>query len=337
MKRQDGIVKYFLILSFFNSFILFPSCRLFNKEKPLEEVTETTALQRPPFSADSAYQFIQAQVDFGPRIPGTAAQKKCADYLALKLKQYGATVITQKTNVVIYNGSSVPCFNIIGSFNNSVPRRLLLCSHWDTRPYADQEKNPADQRKKFDSADDGPSGVGVLLEIARQLQLKNPEIGVDIIFFDVEDYGAPAYEKVSETPDTYGLGTQYWCKNPHVPGYKAESGILLDMVGGQGAVFTYEGISMQYAQSLMKQVWKNGSGLGYANLFVRQPTSEIIDDHYYINTIARIPTIDIIHRSAYTPNGFAPHWHTFRDNMQVIDKSVLQAVGETVLSSLYQF
>jgi hypothetical protein len=218
-----------------------------------------------------------------------------------------------------------------------VPRRLLLCAHWDSRPYADQEKDPADQKKPFDSADDGPSGVGVLLEIARQLQRKNPEIGVDILFFDVEDYGPPSFDRQTETPDSYCLGTQFWCKNPHVAGYRAESGILLDMVGGKGATFTYEGVSMRYAQSWMKQVWKNAALLGYSNIFIRQPTPEILDDHYYINTLINIPTINIIHRSSYTRSGFAPHWHTFQDNMQVIDKSVLQAVGETVLASVHQF
>jgi hypothetical protein len=133
------------------------------------------------------------------------------------------------------------------------------------------------------------------------------------------------------------LGTQYWCRNPHVPGYKAESGILLDMVGGKGATFTYEGISMQYAQPFMKQVWKNAAVLGYSNLFILQPTAEIIDDHYYINRKTGIPTIDIIHRSFATPSGFAPHWHTFKDNMSIIDKGVLQAVGETVLATVYNF
>lgn len=318
------------------SMVVLDGCRQSKPETPGAEA-EVSTLQRPAFSADSAYQYIRAQVDFGPRIPGTAAQQKCADYLASKLKQFGASVTVQRTNVKIYNGRSVPCINIIGAINPDVPRRLLLCAHWDSRPFADQEQNPADQKKAFDSADDGPSGVGVLLEVARQLQRQNPGIGVDIVFFDVEDYGPPAYAETAESGDTYCLGTQYWCRNPHVPGYRAESGILLDMVGGKGAVFTYEGISMQYAQSLMKQVWQYASWLGYGNLFAKQPTGEIIDDHYYINTIARIPTIDIIARNNYTRTGFAPHWHTFQDNMQVIDKGVLQAVGETVLTTVYQY
>ena len=137
--------------------------------------------------------------------------------------------------------------------------------------------------------------------------------------------------------DFYCLGTQYWCKNPHVPNYKAENGILLDMVGAKGATFTYEGVSMQYAPEFMKQVWRNADILGYGNFFLKQNSDQIIDDHYYINTMTKIPTIDIINRTYNTRSGFPAHWHTHEDDMNIIDKLTLQAVGETVLATIYDF
>lgn len=322
-----------LLLTF--SFLLY-SCNLFNKEEKNSNPTETlTNIEHPLFSSDSAYFFIQQQLEFGPRVSGTAAQQKCAAYFEQKLKNYGAKVITQNTNVVVYNGKSVPCINVIASYNPDVKRRLLICTHWDSRPFADQGDSAV--ATPILAADDGGSGSAVLLEIARQLQQKTPEIGVDLIFLDVEDYGQPEYDLDQKQGDFYCLGTQYWCKNPHVPNYKAENGILLDMVGAKGATFTYEGISMQYAPSFMKEVWKTASQLGYSTFFQKEETAPIIDDHYYINQMAKIPTIDIINRTYTTRSGFPKHWHTHKDNLDIIDKTTLQAVGETVLATIYNF
>ena len=126
-----------------------------------------------------------------------------------------------------------------GSFNPDKDKRILLFAHWDTRPYSDHDPDPANHKKPLDGADDGASGVGALLEIARQMGMKAPEVGVDIIFFDAEDYGTPEFAKdrYNDTSDTWCLGSRFWGKNPHKPGYKAEFGILLDMVGAKDAVF----------------------------------------------------------------------------------------------------
>lgn len=310
------------------------SCQT-KKEDTTTETVSTTTISKPSFSSDSAYYFIQQQLEFGARVPGTAAQQKCAAYFERKLKNYGAAVIMQKTNVIVYNGKSVPCINVIASYNPEVKRRLLLCTHWDSRPFADRDDSAV--ANPILAADDGASGAALLLEIARQLQSKNPEIGVDLIFLDVEDYGQPEYELNQKQGDFYCLGTQYWSKNPHVPNYKAENGILLDMVGAKGATFTYEGVSMQYAPDFMKQVWRNAAQLGYSNYFIKELTDQIIDDHYYINTMTKIPTIDIINRTYTTRTGFAVHWHTHEDDIDIIDKLTLQAVGETVLATIYDF
>lgn len=333
--RQENRISFFALYSLFIIPILMASSCKTNTNHTTTGTTTENKITKPAFSSDSAYLFTQQQLDFGARVPGTAAQQKCAAYFEQKLKNYGATVFMQKTNVVVYDGKSVPCINIIASYNPEVKRRLMICTHWDARPFADQDDSAT--AKPILAADDGASGSAILLEFARQLQQKNPEIGVDLIFLDVEDYGQPEYDLNQKPGDFYCLGTQYWCKNPHVPNYKAENGILLDMVGAKGATFTYEGVSMQYAPEFMKQVWRNAETLGYSNFFLKEITDQIIDDHYYINTLTKIPTIDIISRTYSTRSGFAKHWHTHEDNMSIIDKLTLQAVGETVLATIYDF
>jgi Zn-dependent M28 family amino/carboxypeptidase len=308
--------------------LFFGSCRN-QAEQPETTVPETVVVERPAFNSDSTYSYIETQVNFGPRVPGTSPQKACADWLKSKLEQLGAQVTFQKTSVKVYNGSSVPCYNIIGSYKPEAKKRILLCAHWDSRPWADQDDTNTDN--PIDGANDGASGVGVLLEIARQLQQTPPNVGVDIIFFDVEDYGK------SEVENSYCLGSQYWSKNPHIPGYKASQGILLDMVGAPNATFALEGFSMQIAPQVMKKVWSLGHELGHGKYFLYRETGAITDDHYYVTTLTGIPTIDIIHNDATTMSGFGKYWHTHDDNMSNISKETLQAVGETVLAAVKDF
>jgi Zn-dependent M28 family amino/carboxypeptidase len=326
------------LLILFSILCLFAqSCKTLNKEEDsTAEIVQEKEIERPAFSSDSAFSYIEQQIKFGPRIPSTPAQKNCALYLSEKLKQFGAKTIIQETKLTIYNGKTVPCYNIIGTYNENAKNRIMLFAHWDTRPFADRDVEG--NTKPNLGVDDGASGVAVLLEIARQLQIKKPEIGVDIMLFDVEDYGPPSSEEVQYLEGNYyALGTQYWCHNKHISNYKADFGILLDMVGAKNATFTYEGISMQYAASFMKDVWQNASHLGYGHYFQKRNTDPIVDDHYYVNTIANIPAIDIIYRTYETETGFAKHWHTQMDKLENIDKNTLQAVGETVLATIFNF
>ncbi|MCW3462309.1 M28 family peptidase [Chitinophaga nivalis] len=280
----------------------------------------------PGFHADSAYAYTEKQVAFGPRIPNTPAQAKCADWLIGNLRKWADTVYVQRTTVTGPKNEQLPCINIIASFNPAAKQRILLLAHWDTRPWADEDA--FDKTKKPDGADDGASGAGVLLEAARQFHLKKPDAGVDILLVDVEDYG------VSEKENSFCLGTQYWAKNPHVKGYKANYGILLDMVGGRGSQFYMEGASQQYAPAQMKMFWDVANKLGYSDFFRYEDRGSFItDDHIYVNTLANIPTFDII---AWQASGnFPSHWHTQNDNMQVIDQKTLKAVGQTILQVIY--
>ncbi|SEW12065.1 Peptidase family M28 [Chitinophaga sp. YR573] len=286
----------------------------------------TAAAKVPVFNADSAYAFTAKQVSFGPRIANTPAQPKCAEWLIQELKPLADTVYVQRTTVMGPKKQPLPCINIIATFNPDAKQRILLLSHWDTRPHADQDA--FDKTKQMDGADDGASGVGVLLETARELHAQKQGIGVDLLLTDVEDYG------ISEEENSFCLGTQYWAKNPHVKGYKANYGILLDMVGARGSQFFMEAGSQQYAYGPMKMFWDVANRLGYSDYFRYENNgSAITDDHVYVNTMANIPTFDII---ALQPNGnFAPHWHTQNDNMSVIDKRTLQAVGQTIMQVIY--
>lgn len=288
----------------------------------------------PSFSADSAYRFIEQQVAFGPRIPNTQAHRECAAYLANKLKSTGAAVIDQEFNVRAFDGTLLNGVNIIGSINPEHPRRVLLFAHWDTRPWSDHDPEPANRLQPVTGANDGASGVGVLLEVARQLGLKLPRVGVDIIFFDAEDYGAPASWQGND-PHTWCLGSQYWAKNPHKPGYKADFGILLDMVGAQDATFYKEQISEYYASDIVRKVWTAAHQLGYDNYFINKPGGSITDDHLYVNMLSGIPAINIIQYDPNSDNGFGHYWHTINDTMENIDRNTLNAVGATVLSVIY--
>ena len=331
----SGVWKTKIIIVFCG--LLLASCAGEEKKKaPIKKVAKAKKVHitRPTFSADTAYAIIQKQIDFGPRVPNTPEHKATGNYLTAKLRSYNFEVIEQEAKVTAYNGVQLEMKNIIGSINPEKNNRVLLMTHWDTRPIADQD----DTRKNeaIDGANDGASGVGVLLEIARQLQSHDLNIGVDIILFDTEDYGQPSNDMRARQQKTWCLGSQYWAANPHKADYSANYGILLDMVGAKNAFFTKESISMYYAPQIVEKVWGIAKALGHGNYFVWQETTHVgEDDHLYVNRIAKIPSIDIIQYEPKT-GAFGEHWHTHDDNIDIIDKATLQAVGETVLSTVLQ-
>lgn len=303
--------------------VTFAACNNTSKQPTAADSTFQPAIAVPVFSADSAYASVEKQVAFGPRIPGTRSQRDCAEWLIARLRPLADTVYVQRVNVNS-EGKNLPCINIIATFNPSAKRRVLLLTHWDTRPVAD--KDAADPEKTFDGADDGGSGTAVLLETARHLNAQDPGYGVDLLFTDAEDYG-----------NDYCLGTQYWARTPHVPGYTAAYGILLDMVGARGARFYMEGTSQQFAAAQMKMFWSVAHKTGSSEYFRYETPSNgpffIEDDHTYVNDLLKIPTFDII---ATRPTGeLMAHHHTTGDNISVIDRQTLAAVGRPLLALLY--
>jgi len=299
-------------------------------QPPVANQQQVMLTPAPGFVSDSAYAFVEKQLSFGPRVPNTRGHKACGDYLIAKLKQYGAEVIVQEANVTAYTGATLKIRNIIARFNPKSTSRIALFAHWDTRPFADQDAE-INSKTPVPGADDGASGVAVLLEIARNLQQTPPTAGVDIILFDGEDYGNSGGE-----PETYCLGSQYWARNQPIPGYYAKYGILLDMVGASGARFCKEGWSRQYAASVVENVWNTAQQLGYGMYFLMKDTEPLVDDHYFVNTLARIPTIDIINYDREgAASGFGEHWHTLQDDISIIDRNTLKAVGQTVMQVIY--
>ncbi len=321
-------VKYFF---FCLVIVVFVSCGGEDKKSQQNQQQVQQQLpQLPDFNADSAYAFVKAQCDFGPRVPNTKAHIACGDYLIAKMKEWCDTVIVQAGTVMAYDNTRLNFRNVISSFNPKLGNRILLFAHWDTRPWSDQDTSKPKEPSL--GADDGASGVGVLMEVARQLKINKPSVGVDIIFFDAEDWGKEGGGPGSE--DTYALGTQYWVNKPHVSNYTADYGILLDMVGAAGARFRKEGLSRTEAGFVVENVWKIASRLGYSGYFLYEDGGWVTDDHVYVNK-KNIPSIDIIHSAPGTPSGFAPHWHTHKDNMDVIDRSTLKAVGQTLMGVVY--
>jgi Zn-dependent M28 family amino/carboxypeptidase len=289
----------------------------------------------PVFSGDSAYSYVAKQVAFGPRVPNTKPHELCADYLAAELKRFGADVIVQDAPVTAFDGTKLKARNIIGQYNKGKKNRVLLFAHWDSRPFADHDPDPKKRNTPILGANDGGSGVGVLLEIARQIGKSGINIGLDIIFFDAEDYGTPEHLDLPYKPDTWCLGTQYWCKNPHVENYNARYGILLDMVGAPDAVFYKELYSKEFAPDLLDRVWNSGADLGYLSYFSFEDGGQIIDDHVYVTRLRHIPSIDIIQHEPMSETNFNAYWHTHKDDMDNIDKATLKAVGQTVLQVIY--
>jgi len=317
--------------------ILFNSCS--NSSKSVGNAKEVVEIvvDVPPFNADSAYHFIEQQLAFGPRVPGSDAHAACAAWLEQSMKRFSDIVEVQTFRARAYNGNVLRGKNIITSFKPESKKRILLSAHWDSRPFADHDPESSNHNIPIDGANDGASGVGVLMELARQFSLEMPEVGIDIIFFDLEDYGPPQEAQNYQGEDNWGLGSQFWANNPHKANYRARYGILLDMVGVKDATFMQEGFSMMYAPSKVKKVWDMAESLGYEKHFVRERGGYITDDHYYINKIIDIPTINIIHLDTESANGsFFDHWHTVNDNLEHIDRNTLLIVGEVVMNVVYR-
>lgn len=308
-----------------------------NKEQATTTTTPEPVVQVPTFQPDTAYAFVQKQVNFGPRIPNSPAHKATGDFLIKTLKMYGASVSTQEFQATTFDGKRLSLRNIIASFNPAKPKRILLAAHWDTRPFSDKDKDKP--YATFDGANDGASGVGVLLEIARLIHETPPAVGIDIILFDGEDWGERDDRKQDvRKPDGvyewWCLGSQYWAQHKQPAKYSAYYGILLDMVGGANTRFAREGYSDSYAPSIVDKVWKKAAQIGYSDYFIQQKIGGITDDHVFVNELGKIPMIDIISFDVATGD-FGDFHHTQKDNMSIISKETLRAVGQTLLHVVY--
>ena len=289
----------------------------------------------PEFSADSAMASITRQCAFGPRTLGSKAHEDCARYLEEVFKAAGCEVQRQEADFTLYNGQKFRGCNIIASYKPELQERLLLCSHWDSRPWADNDPDAKNHHTPVMAANDGASGVAVMAEIARVIGQHTPNVGVDFVCFDAEDVGVPEWDTTfsGNDQDTWCLGSQYWAEHPHRSDFRF--GILLDMVGGKGATFYKEVFSQHYAGSVLTLVWSAAKDAGYSSMFVDKEGGGITDDHLPINRVAGIPTIDIIPYYPEAEHSFGPTWHTVNDTPDNIDPNTLKAVGQTLLQVIY--
>lgn len=308
--------------------------------KPVAEQTDTAA-SSPEFCEDSAYAYVAAQCSYGPRTMNSAAHDSCGNWIAQKFASYGAKIYDQYAPGRLWDGTAINMRNIIASFNPDAETRIFISGHWDSRPWADNDDDEANHNTAIDGANDGGSGIGVMIEIARQLYtdmqqngdsalLKlNPGLGIDFICWDAEDSGSHG----EGTSGTWCLGSQYWSGTHHVEGYKARYGINLDMVGNDKTVFRKEGVSMYYAPTVVDRIWSTARRLGYSNYFTNDACGEMIDDHVQVNR-SGIPCVDIIGIDA-EQEGFPRTWHTIDDNLSHISKQTLKAVGQTMMEVIW--
>ncbi len=284
----------------------------------------------PGFSSGNAYNYVEKQLAFGPRVPGSESHREAVSYFRDHFKNTAGdrAVFVQEFEQTIY-GDSLQFYNILASFGLNHSDRIVLAAHWDSRPRADRD--PEEKNTPIPGADDGASGTAVLMELANIFSNHELPVGVDIILFDGEDYGEEG------DLDNYFIGSRYWSQNPPVPGYKPRFGILLDMVGGTGAVFPKERQSMSYAPSLMEEIWSIAADKGYEDLFLDQPGGHVADDHMIVERHTGIPMINIIHHRLNDSGSveFPPYWHTLNDDIEIIDREVMQAVGDVLLELIY--
>jgi hypothetical protein len=325
--------KRLIFASLLASAVTFSSCLAGNnKTEATDNVKEKktelaeTNVSAPSFSEDSAFQYVVRQCEFGPRVPNTDAHEQCAAYLSQQLTAFGAEVSLQKFTANAYDGTELKATNIIGTFFPENSKRIIFFSHWDSRHTCDQDA-PQYHKTAVPAANDGASGVAVLLEIARILKEKQPNVGVDMVFLDVEDYGS-----ANGDANSWCLGSQYWAKNPHYK-TKPQFGILLDMVGGSEPSFGIDVISQQFAQNIASKVWNVAHSLGYQQ-FKNETSGQLVDDHVFVNLTAGIPTIDIIDYSS--ARGFPSTWHTHLDTPENISKETLGMVGNVLTNVIFR-
>lgn len=296
-----------------------------DKGRADEAVSAVREVERPAFDADSAYGFVAELMEFGPRVPNTEAHRKAGDWLEGKLEEFGWETTSQKAVLTAFDGTQLNMRNIFARLNPGKGNRLLLLAHWDCRPWADADPDPAKRKEPVAGANDGASGVGVLLEIARQLSLQKSDASVDILLVDAEDWGD------HDNDESWAMGTRYFAEHPPVEGYRPLQAILLDMVGSPDAKFGYEYFSSESNPQLLQELWRAAASLGHGDYFHTGFGGAVTDDHVELIK-AGIPAIDIIdYRNTPAYQGFDPVWHTTSDTMDNISPRTLGAVGESIL------
>ena len=284
--------------------------------------------------------YVVAQCDFGPRVPGIAAHDACGNWIVRKFQSFGAEVSELCTTLKGYDGQTLPCRNIQARLNPEAADRILITAHWDSRAWADNDRDASNHHTHVLAANDGASGVAVMLEMARLISATGLSYGIDFVCFDLEDQGTPQWadessEEGDEDTGFWCLGSKYWAEQALAVGYRARYAINLDMVGGRDSRFLMEGYSKHYGQTLVNMIWHLAHQLGFGTYFPLRSSGYVTDDHLPINRIAGIPAIDIIPNVDDPRSSFGPTWHTVNDTPANIDPEIMRAVGQTLIQLIY--
>lgn len=295
----------------------------------------------PAFSADTVLRLCREQCAMGPRVMNSRAHDACREWIRRQFESRGLTVTEQEATLTGYDGTPLRSVNICATTDTTQRRpRILLCAHWDSRPWADNDPDSANWRRPVPAANDGASGVAVMIEIARLLtKADTARVAVDFLCLDAEDWGTPQwYGGESRVSDPWALGAQHFAREYAAGRWprKYRYAVLLDMVGGEGATFAQEGCSRDMAPETVAKIWQAAARAGHAQLFPATAGSYVEDDHVPLNRVAAIPAADII---AYYPNcpqsSFGPTWHTVADTPERLSTTTLQGVGETLMELIF--
>jgi hypothetical protein len=283
------------------------------------------------FSADAAMSYTKTQVDFGPRVPGTPGWQKTGDWLVAAMKQRADTVIEQRWTHKTLAGDSIPLRNVLARFKPQATQRILYVTHWDTRPTADEDLIIGNRGTPILGANDGAAGVGLLMALADELKKMPPNVGVDLLFVDGEDYGKsfdPPYADVL-------LGSQYFAEHLPSPDYKPLYGVLWDMIADKDLNILQEENSVKAAPEVVSRVWAKAEELGYSKYFIPKVYGPVTDDHIPLlqKGLHVIDVIDIEYGPPAAGGGASPSYHhTLQDTMDKISARSFQIVGDVALS-----
>ncbi|HTC23597.1 MAG TPA: M28 family peptidase [Gemmatimonadales bacterium] len=277
----------------------------------------------PPrkFDGPAAFEYLKTQVAFGPRIPRTPAHERMAQWLDSLLRQRADTLIVQSWTHVTAKGDSLPLRNFVARFNPRAQTRILFLAHWDTRPRSDgpNAKNP---KAPVPGANDGASGVAVLLGVADVLKRQPPAVGVDLLFDDGEDYG-----DFNEQPNDVLIGARYFAA--HLPpGPLPKYAVLFDLVADRDLQIYQEGNSLTGAPEIVNLVWSVAKKVGHQDVFLDSPKHTLTDDHVELQKVG-IKAIDVVDFDY-------PSWHTPDDTIDKVSAASLQVVGDVALALVRQ-
>lgn len=275
----------------------------------------TAVVTTTGFSGDAAYNYAKAQVAFGPRVPGTPSAKQAGDWIIRQMRARADTVIVQSFTYTTADGKKLPLRNILARFRPELPNRVLYLTHWDSRPISESATTEAEKKMPVPGANDGASGVGMFVALGDVLKKTKPNVGVDLLFTDGEDYGQFGPPEVDVL-----IGAKYFAAHLPSPGYKPLYGVLWDMIGDKDLRIPYEMNSFQQVPDVVSKVWQTAADLGHADVFVEESGGQITDDHMPLLN-AGLRVIDVIDLT------YPPH-HTPYDTMDKISPKSLGIVGD---------